>query len=239
MTTIAPNSLDERLASVAAAAAGTLASGEALTAQQPTSGIPAVTLPAAVVVPFAGALTGEFAVFVDEELSTALSTANIGSLDLAAALAPALQAIGGALDNAALGVAQALDARMASSRIAGHAASGSVALTGSTGVRAVVAVGFDNSTNSDAGPARGAGFDRFDLLRGVEMQASVELGRAKVTVNELLSLRSGEVIELDRGAGEAADLYVNGRLIARGEIVVVDENYGLRITELVNDEIAR
>ena len=68
------------------------------------------------------------------------------------------------------------------------------------------------------------------------MQASVELGRAKLTVNELLSLRSGEVVELDRAAGEPADLYVNGRLIARGEVVVVDENYGLRVTQLLNDE---
>jgi flagellar motor switch protein FliN/FliY len=60
-----------------------------------------------------------------------------------------------------------------------------------------------------------------------------------MTVNDLLSLRSGAVIELDRAAGAPADLYVNGRLIARGEVVVVDENYGLRITQVVTDDATR
>jgi flagellar motor switch protein FliN/FliY len=57
-----------------------------------------------------------------------------------------------------------------------------------------------------------------------------------MTVNDLLSLRNGSVIELDRAAGEAADLFVNGRLIARGEVVVVDENYALRITQIVTED---
>ena len=60
-----------------------------------------------------------------------------------------------------------------------------------------------------------------------------------MTINELLSLQTGAVIELDRAAGDPADLFVNGRLIARGEVVVVDENYALRITQIVADEIER
>jgi flagellar motor switch protein FliN/FliY len=71
------------------------------------------------------------------------------------------------------------------------------------------------------------------------MQASAELGRARMTINDLLSLRTGAVIELDRAAGDPADLFVNGRLIARGEVVVVDENYALRITQIVSGEIER
>jgi flagellar motor switch protein FliN/FliY len=59
-----------------------------------------------------------------------------------------------------------------------------------------------------------------------------------MTINDLLALRSGAVVELDRAAGAAADLYVNGRLIAHGEVVVVDENYGLRILKVVADDIA-
>jgi flagellar motor switch protein FliN/FliY len=54
-----------------------------------------------------------------------------------------------------------------------------------------------------------------------------------MTINELLSLRTGAVIELDRAAGDPADLFVNGRLIARGEVVVVDEDFALRVTEIV------
>ncbi|HEY3736447.1 MAG TPA: flagellar motor switch protein FliN [Jatrophihabitans sp.] len=81
--------------------------------------------------------------------------------------------------------------------------------------------------------------DRLDVLRGVEMAATAELGRVRMTVNDLLALRDGAVIELDRAAGAPADLYVNGRLIAKGEVVVVDENYGLRITQVVTDADTR
>ena len=93
-------------------------------------------------------------------------------------------------------------------------------------MRAVVAIGLDPAPprRSRASAPRSR-HDRLDLLRGVEMQASAELGRARMTINELLSLQTGAVIELDRAAGDPADLFVNGRLIARGEVVVVDENY--------------
>jgi flagellar motor switch protein FliN/FliY len=72
-----------------------------------------------------------------------------------------------------------------------------------------------------------------DLLRDVAMEVTVELGRTRMTVRELLSLTPGAVVELDRAAGSPADLLVNGTLIARGEIVVVDEDFGIRITEIV------
>lgn len=74
-----------------------------------------------------------------------------------------------------------------------------------------------------------------ELLHGVDMEVTVEIGRARMTVRELLDLSPGAVLELDRAAGSPADLLVNGRLIARGEVVVVDEDFGLRITEIVTD----
>lgn len=77
---------------------------------------------------------------------------------------------------------------------------------------------------------------RMELLRGVEMELAVEIGRAKMLVKDLLGLAPGTVVELDRAAGAPADLRVNGRLIARGEVVVVDEEFGLRITQLISDE---
>jgi flagellar motor switch protein FliN/FliY len=74
---------------------------------------------------------------------------------------------------------------------------------------------------------------RIDLLAGLEMNVSVELGRTELTVQEVLGLGPGSVIELDRLAGEPVDILVNDKVIARGEVVVVDENFGVRIVEVV------
>ena len=73
-----------------------------------------------------------------------------------------------------------------------------------------------------------------DLLLDVSLQVSVELGRTRMKIGEILGLRSGSVIELDRLAGEPADILVNGTLIAKGEVVVVDEKFGVRIIEVVS-----
>lgn len=80
----------------------------------------------------------------------------------------------------------------------------------------------------------GAGSDRLDLLSNIEMDVTAELGRTRMTVRELLALTPGTVVELDRMAGSPIDLYVNGTLIARGEVVVIDEEFGVRISEIVN-----
>ena len=72
-----------------------------------------------------------------------------------------------------------------------------------------------------------------DLLAGLQMNVAVELGRTELTVSEVLGLGPGSVIELDRLAGEPVDILVNDRLIARGEVVVVDENFGIRVVEVV------
>jgi flagellar motor switch protein FliN/FliY len=98
-------------------------------------------------------------------------------------------------------------------------------------VRATVAFGVAPATPARLQPGpRAAGLD---LLRDVEMEVTAELGRTRMTVRELLSLTPGAVVELDRAAGSPADLLVNGTLIARGEVVVVDEEFGIRITEIV------
>lgn len=73
-----------------------------------------------------------------------------------------------------------------------------------------------------------------DLLLDVTLQVSVELGRTRMTIGDVLALRSGSVIELDKLAGEPADILVNGTLIARGEVVVVDEKFGVRVMEVVS-----
>jgi flagellar motor switch protein FliN len=71
------------------------------------------------------------------------------------------------------------------------------------------------------------------LLHDVEMGVTAELGRRRMTVRDLLSLTPGAVIELDRAAGSPVDVLVNGHLIARGEVVVIDEEFGIRIAEIV------
>lgn len=86
---------------------------------------------------------------------------------------------------------------------------------------------------ADAVQAGGSMGAPITLLADVDMDVTVELGRANVPVRELLSLQPGMVIELDRQAGSPIDVLVNGRLIARGEVVVLDEQFGLRITEIV------
>lgn len=75
-----------------------------------------------------------------------------------------------------------------------------------------------------------------DLLHDVEMGVAVELGRTRLNVRELLNLVPGSVVELDRAAGSPVDLLVNGTLIARGEVVVIDEEFGVRISEIVGQE---
>lgn len=80
-----------------------------------------------------------------------------------------------------------------------------------------------------------------ELLLDVQMALTVELGRTKKYVKEILSLGEGSIIELDKLAGEPVDLLVNGKLIARGEVVVIDENFGVRVTDIVGpaERVAR
>src|SRR5690606_13143114 len=82
-------------------------------------------------------------------------------------------------------------------------------------------------------PATPAAPKNIDLLSRLQMNVSVELGRTELTVAEVLGLGPGSVVELDRLAGEPVDILVNDRLVARGEVVVVDENFGVRVVEVV------
>ena len=71
-----------------------------------------------------------------------------------------------------------------------------------------------------------------DLLLDVPLQISVELGRRQMPVSEVLKLGPGSIVELSKASGEALDIYVNDRLVARGEAVMVGERYGVRISEI-------
>src|ERR671931_1163754 len=83
-------------------------------------------------------------------------------------------------------------------------------------------------------PVTGAGPAELERLRDVPVELAVEIGRTQMTIGETLALGPGSIVTLNRLAGEPVDLLVNGTPIARGEVVVIDEEFGLRITEVVS-----
>ena len=93
--------------------------------------------------------------------------------------------------------------------------------------------GLPEDNASDETAASGA-TGRLDLLLDVPLDLTVELGRTKLTIENVLSLQSGSVIELDKIAGDPLDILLNGRLVARGEAVVVGEKFGIRVTSIVS-----
>lgn len=77
-----------------------------------------------------------------------------------------------------------------------------------------------------------------ERLNGVMVELAVEIGRTRMTLGQTLALAPGSVVTLDRLADQPVDLLVNGRPIARGEVVVIDESFGLRVTEIVEGDVA-
>lgn len=84
----------------------------------------------------------------------------------------------------------------------------------------------------DKGAGGGAPRD-LDMIMDIPVKLTVELGRTRLTIKQLLELTQGSVIELDGLAGEPMDILINGYLIAQGEVVVVEDKYGIRITEII------
>jgi len=82
----------------------------------------------------------------------------------------------------------------------------------------------------------GAAAETMALLRDVEVELTLEIGRRRMRIADLVKLAPGSTVELDKQAGEPLELLVNGRLIGRGEAVVVGDRYGIRITEIVTPE---
>ena len=74
-----------------------------------------------------------------------------------------------------------------------------------------------------------------DLIMEVPLQVSVEIGRTQRKVQEILSFSKGSLVVLDKLAGDQVDLFVNGKCIARGDVVVIDDNFGVRVTEIVQN----
>ena len=80
---------------------------------------------------------------------------------------------------------------------------------------------------------KGSMMNELDMILDIPVQVAVELGRPKITIKSLLQLAHGSVVELDAMAGEPMSVYVNGTLIAQGEVVVVNDKFGIRLTDIV------
>jgi len=78
--------------------------------------------------------------------------------------------------------------------------------------------------------------ENLNMILGVQLEVSVEIGRTKKLVKEILELSQGSLVVLDKLAGDQVDLYVNGQCIAKGDVVVVNDNFGIRITEIIKKQ---
>jgi flagellar motor switch protein FliN len=201
---------------------------------------------AAVTAFISGGVEGTVLVVVGQELVDALAGTPFGALEPAKALKPALETIAGALGGRLDGDPTATPAEEALEVLTGGTVV-IVPLTADDSLSALVGLTLTQLPASLTAPTPGSqtatpgnvvnpGAARswgIEMLRDVEMEVTCELGRTRMTVRQLLALAPGDVVELDRLAGSPADLLVNGTLLARGEVVVVDESFGLRITEIV------
>jgi flagellar motor switch protein FliN len=106
---------------------------------------------------------------------------------------------------------------------------GQNAASGPVSVRPVQFSSFDNQMSS-----MGEDHQNLGLLMDVQLNLSVELGKTELPIREVLALTRGSVIELERIAGEPVDLLANGRLVAKGEVVVIEDHFGLRITNILS-----
>ena len=98
-------------------------------------------------------------------------------------------------------------------------------------VQPVQFASFDNSSN-----IYGEVNQNLNLVMDVKLELTVELGRSILPIKNVLELTRGSIIELDKIAGEPVELYANGKLIAKGEVVVIEDNFGLRVTSIISPE---
>lgn len=195
---------------------------------------------ASVRVGFVGATSADLVAVAGEAVAQAIAGA-VG-LSLADAVRPALEAAGATLGAGVLDetveapVADALASQDVRTYALVDSVGTAVAWFGMRIRAAVPEMPAQRSTSpaEAAAPRRSESYG-MRLLHDVEMTLTAEIGRTRLPVRQVLDLVPGTILELDRAAGAPADVMVNGRLVARGEVVVIDEDYGIRITEIVSE----
>lgn len=252
-------SASELARTAAEAALANLPISDPLQVGEPTTDLAQLQLDGvAVTARFSGGRTGEVLIAVERALVEALQNSPLGALDVAAALAPALAAAASGTGTALTGPGTALAPAAALEALLAKPGAFVTPLLHQGEVRALVGLAIavepaatplhDTPNYPTAEELRaGTAGNRpnqntirrgLDLLRDVSMDVTAQIGSTRMTISELLALHDGAVVELDRAAGAPADLLVNGHLIGRGEVVVIDENFALRITEIISDEMA-
>src|SRR5438132_2672462 len=214
----------------------------------------------AVTATLTGGLQATVVLAVSAELAAAIEDGPLGAQELAPALEPTIDVVAGGLEPLGDGpvvveVLQEVAADVALGDPDDGRALAAVPLFAGTehvGTLAVLipapdaasgaaqpAVDLERDLRSESQRlARDNGARRpLELLADVEMAVTAELGRTRMTLGKLLSLAPGALIELDRSAGSPVDVLVNGKVVARGEVVVIDEEFGIRISEIVGQVV--
>lgn len=180
----------------------------------------------AVTATFVGRESVELVVVAEDAVTEAMAAA--GTLTLAEAVRPALEA---ATRSMGAGVLSTAEERSAGEVLAGADITLFALAAGEVqawfGIRPL-----SNPAPTQQGPLEPGSMR---VLYDVELSLTAEIGRTRMPLRDVLGLTPGTVLELDRAAGSPADVMINGRLVARGDIVVVDEDYAVRITEIVSE----
>ena len=196
--------------------------------------IPTGQLGAAVGASFVGAVSADIAVVVrDSKTVTAAAAVEPALISVEDVLRPSLEAAAETLGTGVLGTTNTQDATAlfsdADTVVFELTDSGENAGWFLIRIRENGTVGtFDNRSGNESVVGK------LGRINSVEMALTVEIGRTRMSVRDVLALEPGAVIELDRSAGAPADVLLNGRLIAHGEIVVVDQDYAVRITRILD-----
>lgn len=201
--------------------------------------------PLAITATFVGAVTADFAlILVDRSFLAAAGGALQGALPGGAVsavdvLRPAMEQAAEVFDAGVLGELREEDAAglLSDSETAVFELRQSLAGDGGQTFGWLAVRVREHGTVQDSPAARASQANtvsRLGLISNVEMALTVEIGRTRMSVRDALALEPGKVIELDRSAGAPADVLLNGRLIAHGEVVVVDQDYAVRITRILD-----
>jgi flagellar motor switch protein FliN/FliY len=194
-------------------------------------GVPTGPFDGAVVASFVGKISADLAiVFLDPVDTADVAATDSPLVSIVDLLRPALDAAAGVLGSGVLGEGRVDDA----SALFADPATEVFALSADGGAAGWFAIRLRESLAGSAPISQESLVSNLSRINNVEMSLTVEIGRTRMSVRDVLGLEPGAVVELDRSAGAPADVLLNGRLIAHGEIVVVDQDYAVRITQILD-----
>jgi flagellar motor switch protein FliN/FliY len=194
-------------------------------------GVPTGPFDSAVVASFVGETSADLAIVFLDPIETAdAAVADSQLVSIVDVLRPALDAAAGALGTGVLGDARVDDA----TALFSDPATEVFALSTGGSAAGWFAIRVRESLAGATPISQESLVSNLSRINNVEMALTVEIGRTRMSVRDVLGLEPGAVIELDRSAGAPADVLLNGRLIAHGEIVVVDQDYAVRITQILD-----